>query len=73
MNSINRKGLITVGKWHFKLGFIPIYWRTRGYMLHFGIFKLLSYPPEGEVITKNNYKGFWLRKELELDGFEINI
>lgn len=53
MNTTNKKkGLISINRWHFKLGFIPIYLRRNGYMFHFGIFKLLSFPPEGEMITK---------------------
>lgn len=67
-------GMITINKWHFKLGFIP--YAMAGlyiYMFHFGIFKLISWPPEGEIITKENYKGFWFRKTINLaDGFEIS-
>ena len=69
-----KKGKIEIGKWHFKLGFIPIYWRRNGYMFHFGIFKLLSFPSEGETIGRAHYKGFWFRKEFgEWSGFEINL
>ena len=68
-----RRGEVSIGKWSFKLGIIPIYWRNNGLMFHFGIFKLTSFPPEGEVITGKNYKGFWIRKEFEFRGIEINI
>jgi len=68
-----KKGQIRLNKWHFKFGIIPIYWRTQGYMLHFGIFKLLKFPPEGEIMTKTQYKGFWLRKEINWQGFEISF
>jgi len=60
-----------VGKWHFKFGLIPCYWSRNGFLFHFGIFKLISFPPEGEIITKKNYKGFWIRKDW--NGFEINL
>ncbi len=69
----SKKGLVNIGKWHFKFGIIPIFWRTRGYMFHFGIFKLLSFPLEGSTISRENYKGFWIRKEFEWQGFEINF
>ena len=68
-----KKGAITIDKWHFKFGIIPIYWTDRGYMFHFGIFKPISYPKEGEMPTKINYKGFWLRREIKWEGFEISI
>lgn len=68
-----KKGELTLGKWHFKLGFIPTYWSINGFLLHFGIFKLLSMPNEGEVITTKNYKGFWLRKHFHFSGIEISF
>jgi len=69
-----KKGVIVLGKWHFKLGFIPIFWKQNGYLLHFGIFKITKLPQEGCGITKDNYKGFWVRKEInEWRGFEINF
>lgn len=68
-----KRGLIELNKWHFKLGIVPIYWLKRGYLLHFGIFKLTSFPPEGIAIAKENYKGFWIRKEIDWKGFEINL
>ncbi len=70
---IMKKGVIILGKWHFKLGVIPIYWRQNGLMFEFGIFKLISLPLEGHIITKENYKGFWFRKEIEFRGIEISI
>ena len=69
-----KKGEIKIGEWHFKFGIVPIYWRPRGYMFHFGVFKVLDYPPEGQMITKAEYKGFWIRKEFDQwNGFEINF
>lgn len=70
---MNKKGLLQIGKWHFKFGIIPVYWRTHGYIFHFGIFKLKEMPYIGETIQPKNYKGFWLRKEFEWKGFEINF
>ncbi len=68
-----KKGQITIGKWHFKFGIIPLYQAMNLYMFHFGIFKLISFPSEGYIITKEHYKGFWLRKEFFIRGFEINL
>lgn len=70
---MSKKGVITIGKWCFKFGIVPDYNRIRGYLFHFGIFKVISRPLEGEVITKKNYKGFWLRKYFDWKGFEIKF
>lgn len=70
---MKKKGELSMGKWHFKLGIIPIYWRRNGILIHFGIFKLISFPIEGEIISRANYKGFWIRKEFEFTGFEISF
>lgn len=65
------KGQLQLNKWHFKFGIIPNYWRMRGYMFNFGIFKIINLPKEG-WIGKDNYKGFWIRKEFDWKGFEIH-
>ena len=70
---LKKKGQVTLGKWHFKFGFIPLYQATNLYIFHFGIFKLTSFPSEGYMITKENYKGFWFKKEFFIRGFEINL
>lgn len=67
------RGELILNKWCFKLGIIPIYWRRNGLFISFGIFKLISIPPEGQQINKKHYKGFWLKKDFEFKGFEINI
>ena len=69
---MNKKGQLTIGKWHFKLGVIP-YYPTGGFLAHFGIFKLMKYSPEGEMIAKAQYKGFWFRKDFHFNGFEISF
>lgn len=66
-----KKGQLTIGKWHFKLGLVPAYWIRNGMMFHFGIFKITNYPLEGEQLTKEHYKGFWIQKTFT--GFEINL
>ena len=66
-----KKGEIQIGKWHFKFGMIPVYYRNDCMLFHFGVFKMIGYPPEGEMIGKKHYKGFWFRKEFY--GFEINL
>ena len=68
-----KKGIVETGKWHFKFGIVPVYWRDHGFLFNFGIFKLLDFPPLGEMISKKHYKGFWFRKEFSPEGFEINI
>jgi hypothetical protein len=67
------RGLLTIGKWHFKLGIIPVSFANHGYMFHFGIFKLLKFPSEGAIFVKTDYKGFWLRKTIEWRGFELSL
>ena len=68
-----KKGGIQLNKWHFKFGIVPIYWRKNGWMFHFGIFKLLKFPPEGEIINKAHYQGFWIRIKFEFQGIEISF
>lgn len=68
------KGNLTLGKWHFKLGVISTYWDNFGYMFHFGIFKLNSFPEDlGKMVDKENYTGFWFRKVIRIEGFEISF
>lgn len=68
-----KKNILQVGKWYFKLGIIPDYQRTRGYVTSFGIFKLKNRPLEGEIIQPKHYTGFWWRKEFDWQGFEVNF
>lgn len=68
-----KKRELRIGKWHFKFGVIHIFPAKYGYLFHLGIFKLLKYPPEGENITKTQYKGFWFRKTINWQGFEIDF
>lgn len=68
-----KKGQIVFNKWMFKLGFVPLYQATNLYVIHFGIFKITSRPPEGDILTTKNYQGFWWRKQFFIRGFEINI
>ncbi len=65
-----KKGELTIGKWHFKLGIIPNHY-SKIILVHFGIFKLLKHPPEGWPYKEDYYKGFWWRKDWT--GFEINV
>lgn len=64
---------IVLNKWHFKLGMVSTYWDHFGYMIHFGIFKPISFPKPGAMIEKENYKGFWFRKVIRIRGFEISF
>lgn len=54
-------------RWNFIFGFAPDYTRQRGVMFYFGLFRITNRPKEGEMYTRKNYKGFWIRKHLELD------
>ena len=67
------KGIIKLNKWHFKFGVIPIYRSYYEMIFNFGIFKIVSLPVEGEMITKKNYKGFWIRKRFTFKGIEISF
>lgn len=66
------KGRIQLNRWHFKFGLTPAWWMNHGLMFQFGIFKMTSRPPEGEVVQRSNYSGFWIRWEIR-DGFEISL
>lgn len=69
----SKKGRLEIGKWQFKFGFVPLYQVNNLYMFHFGIFKLLKFPPEGFDFSLSKYKGFWIRREFFIRGFEINL
>lgn len=66
-----REKSFILNKWTFRLGLVPMYYKLHGMVFSFGIFKLTSKPPEGEIITKKNYKGFLVRKDF--NGFFINF
>lgn len=68
-----KKSSIKLNKWHFIMGIIPSPIMRQGIFIHFGIFKLLSFPPEGQLISKSEYKGFWFRKNFSPSGFELFI
>lgn len=58
-------------KWNFWFGILPDYSKRNGYIFIMGIFKLISFPDEGAVFQKENYKGFWIRRCFSYNGFEI--
>lgn len=71
-----KKDILTIKKlqlekWYFKFGLVPEYHIHSGFMFHFGIFKLISFPEQGYRVQKKNYKGFWLRKSFIFEGFDI--
>lgn len=68
-----KRGQLILDRWSFKFGIIPMYQAPHWYTFHFGIFKMISFPREGEMIQKKNYKGFWFRYEFTIDGFEISL
>jgi hypothetical protein len=52
-------------RWHIVCRLVPnVYARNGGYACDIGCFKLTSYPPEGEMVSKKNYKGVWFRKDF---------
>jgi hypothetical protein len=61
--------IIDIGKWNLIFGLVPVYYRSDAFEFHFGFFKITSHPSEGEMITKRNYKGFWIRKTFRGFGF----
>jgi len=65
------RGRMTLGRWQLKIGVDRIY---EGYvMFHFGIFKMTSFPKEGELVMPRHYDGFWLRRVTRGFGLDINF
>lgn len=57
--------------WQFQLGFTDNHMNWRAKTFKFGIFKITSLPPEGEMIGPHNYKGFWVFKDFYIPTFQI--
>lgn len=53
---------LELNKWYFRLRIENNYLRGKGKVFTFGIFKLISTPPEACQITEQNYKGFFFLK-----------
>lgn len=66
---------VRIGKWYFKLGFIPLYDASHMFLLHFGIFKVVPDPNRepGTDLNNKDIKGFWWMKKLIIKGFELSI
>ena len=54
-------------RWHFVFEFQPSWGRTHAYRFEFGFFKFTSWPAQGDAFQKENYKGFWIRWDLNFD------
>ena len=55
--------------WHFVLALYP-YLRDRDILLfQFGLFKIIEWPPEGEMFQKRHYKGFWFKWLVRAPSF----
>lgn len=66
--------MMKLHKWTFNFGFYPNVRRWGpNFVFSFGVFKIIDIPPPGEVIWKKYYKGFWFRKDININGFEINL
>lgn len=65
VSTMSTKNLLVIGEWHFKIGLLVAKWSLDTLFFHFGVFKLISHPKEGEMYSKENYKGFWIRKEIK--------
>jgi len=65
----NREIIIDSGKWNLVFGLVPVYYRPDALEFHFGFFKITSRPPKGEIISRQNYKGFWIRRTFRGVGF----
>ena len=65
-----KKGIIIENaKWNFVFGLVPVYYRQDAFEFYFGFFKITSNPPEGERLSRRNYKGFWIRGSFRGFGF----
>lgn len=53
---------MVLNKWYFRLRIEKNYLRGTGKVFQFGIFKLISIPPEGCRMSEQNYKGFFIIK-----------
>lgn len=64
-----------LNKWHFVFALSTNWMRRGGRIFQFGLFKIIQYPPIGEMINKKCYKGFWLKWEFDLPifGFSYNF
>lgn len=51
-----------LNKWYFRLSIQRDYLRGKGKVFAFGIYKLISFPPEACMLTEQNYKGFLIIK-----------
>lgn len=51
------------------LSLTPAWWTSRASVFQFGFFKIVEFPPEGEVIQRKHYKGFWFNWEIEMPVF----
>ena len=60
-----------INKWQFIFKWGGCYYRNHSREFIFGIFKIISFPKEGEQINKNNYKGFIIKKEWK--SFNITL
>ena len=60
-----------INKWQFVFIWGNSWARHHERTFVFGVFKMTSWPPMGEYITKKNYKGFLIDKIWR--PFEINI
>lgn len=60
---------ITTNKWNFVLGFFQEYGSVR-YYFTFGIFRIVTRPPEGYMVSRKDYNGFWIKWMLP---FEMGI
>ena len=57
--------LPAIKRWYFVFGFFPSVDSYNTFDFQFGIFKPTAWPPAGEVMSRKNYKGFWIRKKIK--------
>ena len=60
-------------KWNFIFGLVPVFYRPDVFEFHFGFFKIILQPSEGEIITRKNYKGFWVHWIFRGFGFSKHL
>lgn len=71
MGALNMKK--ELNKWRFLFSWGDCWYKSHGREFNFALIKLISFPPEGEMTNKENYKGFWIRKNWKGFNFKIEI
>jgi len=55
-----------LNKWQIFIKWGELFYARNMRDFQFAILKITSFPQEGEMLTKKNYKGFWLNKSWNI-------